>query len=449
MPNDLYNIPSPSTQTLKTDESLGYTPNEFGTFKKFAWRALIIFSVLYCFVYCGRLNLGLSIPLMSKEMGWTIPQLGILSSIVFWTYGFGHLFNGRLSEILGTKRIIVLGVFLTVTANLLVSIQDSILTVAIIWGFNGYFQSMIWSPGLLFISKWWPDNTRGFAYGIATGASALSSVIVWLTVYLSFILFPEAGWRAAFTFPLIFMLLFIIIFILFTKDSPQRIGLNEYIESNKELAAKEDEMKKILQEGGKLYPYLFLLKQWNFSIWLLIIAFSSIARYGLLTWIPLYYVSVFDVNIKDGLLATIGLPVGMACGAIIVPWLTDKYCPHNRNIAVVICAVLAGAVVLIFSQAPPGQFASFLLFASGFFIYSINGIAWVYATAVGGRVFSGTAAGVLDWAAYMGAAVQAILFGSILGGIDTWNYVFMAIGVICGLIAIFSTIISIFSQKKA
>lgn len=429
-------------------DTLGYSPSELKTFKKFAWRALVIFSILYSFVYCGRLNLGLAIPVMNEEMGWSLSKLGILSSVVFWTYGFGHLINGRLSEIIGPKLMIILGVILTVLANLLVSIQNSFLIIAIIWGFNGYFQSMIWSPGLSFLSKWWIGSSRGFANGFATGSTALSSVVVWMSVYLAFLLFPEAGWRAAFTFPLIFMALFVIIFVLLVKDKPSDLGLKEYQEPDKDIAKQEEEMKNILLEKGKLYPYLFLVKQWKFSLWLVIIAFSSLARYGLLTWIPSYYVRVFETNIKDGLLGTVGLPMGMACGAIIVPWLTDKYCPKNRNIAVVICSLCAALVVIGFSQTPPSILAGVLLFFAGFFVYSINGIAWVYATDVGGRVFSGTAAGILDWSAYMGAATQSIVFGSWLSGSDNWNNMFLAIGIACGLIALFATIISSFCKTR-
>ena len=55
-----------------------------------------------------------------------------------------------------------------------------------------------------------------------------------------------------------------------------------------------------LEEKGKLYPYVYLLKQWKFDLWIIIIACSSIARYGLLTWIPTYYVEVLNMDIPTG-----------------------------------------------------------------------------------------------------------------------------------------------------
>ena len=63
----------------------------------------------------------------------------------------------------------------------------------------------------------------------------------------------------------------------------------------------------------------------------------------------------------------------------------------------------------------------------GFFIYGINSLVWAFATDVGGRIFGGTAAGILDCAAYIGASVQAIYFGGVLTNSGNWNWVFLCI----------------------
>ena len=78
-----------------------------------------------------------------------------------------------------------------------------------------------------------------------------------------------------------------------------------------------------------------------------------------------------------------------------------------------------------------------LLFIAGFCIYAINGTVWAFATDIGGRVFSGTSAGCLNFCAYMGASSQAIIYGFILdaGG---WNILFMSISFFCMIIAIFA-----------
>ena len=76
-----------------------------------------------------------------------------------------------------------------------------------------------------------------------------------------------------------------------------------------------------------------------------------------------------------------------------------------------------------------------MLFISGFCIYAINGIVFTYATDIGGRVFSGTCSGVLNFAAYLGAAVQSVVYGFILNN-GGWGIVFASIAVFDFLIAL-------------
>ena len=56
-------------------------------------------------------------------------------------------------------------------------------------------------------------------------------------------------------------------------------------------------------------------------------------------------------------------------------------------------------------------------------------------------MFSSTAAGVLDFAAYMGAAIQSMLFGFILGD-GNWNVLFISVAAFCFLIAVVSFVCS-------
>jgi energy-converting hydrogenase Eha subunit B len=79
----------------------------------------------------------------------------------------------------------------------------------------------------------------------------------------------------------------------------------------------------------------------------------------------------------------------------------------------------------------PDASAGTLLAACGFFIYGVNSLVWAFATDIGGRVFAGTAAGILDWAAYMAAAMQSMFFGSILDSTGNWNVVMLTVAGAC------------------
>ena len=428
-----------SSPDLSGNDHLGYTESEYKIYKKNSNLVLIMFSLLYCMLYCGRLNLSPALDPMETELGWSKMELGILSSVLFWTYGFGHLINGRLGEIFGIKKFIIIGAILSGVANIFIGFQSVFLVIAVLWGLNGYFQSMLWSPGIALISAWWPGNKRGFATGFANAFSGFGQAVAWAAVYLSFSLFPQFGWKSAFFFPVIPIFVMVIIFGLVVKNKPTDAGISEYKEDAAR-AEHEDELKKVVEEKGKLYPYIHLFKQWRFDCWCLLIACSNVARYGLLTWIPMYFAQNLGVTVDGGLVGTVALPVGMGLGTLIVPWVTDKVCPNNRLPAVLICSLVAAGTVFIFPRLTSMALIAVMLFIAGFFIYAINGCVWAYASDIGGRVFGGTATGILDWAAYMGSAIQALYFGYVLDSTENWTFVFLCITVVCILIAVLAII---------
>ena len=425
----------------------GYKKSEYKRFMAGAWRYLILFSLLYCAHYCTRLNIGNAQVYMTE---FSSEDIGILSSVLFWTYGIGHLVNGRLGEVFGIRKFIIFSVILSVICNIFMGFQTSIIAMAVIWGLNGFFQSMAWSPGVSSLTAWWPGDKRGFATGFANAFSGFGQVVATLMVALGFVLLPNLGWRSAFFVPAIFPVLMLIIYCFFAKAGPKEIGLDDYKEEDEDKAASEDEMAQTVKEKGILYPYFHLIKNPIFLVWIFVVFASGIARYGLVTWIPKYLNENTELGAIVSLLTSTILPIGMGIGTLVVPTLTDKFCPNNRLWASVISGVISAlCVVGVAFLNPNNQFQFVLmlicLFFAGFFIYAINGTVWAYATDVGGRVFASTASGILDFAAYMGAAIQSAVYGFILGD-GNWNAVFISVAVFCMLIAIVS-FISAFKEK--
>lgn len=422
------------------DRRFGYTSEQYAVFRKYAWRYLLLFSFLYCCHYCTRLNLSNASALMLEGLNWSASDIGILTSTLFWTYGLGQLINGRLGDVVGPTRLVCAGVLLSALANIFFGLQSSLLVMAVTWGLNGFFQSMAWTPGIAALTKWWPGERRGFATGFANAFSGFGQAVATLAVALSFTMFPDMGWRAAFILPAAFPLLMLVVFKIFAKPSPKSIGLEEYVEEDESKVAAEREMLEIVRTRGKLYPYRYLLKNPVFLVWMFVIFSSGLVRYGLVTWIPLYFVDAHGTDITAGLLQSLTLPIGMGIGTLVVPWLTDRLCPGNRAPAVVVSSLVAGAAIACFYFLEPDTalalvLIEIVLFVAGFFVYAINGTVWAFATDVGGRVFSGTASGMLNCCAYAGAAVQAAVYGFLVdnGG---WNVMFVSLTCLCVVIAV-------------
>ena len=394
-------------------------------FKSYAWLVLLSFGFMYLFFYNGRQNINLVMTQMATDLGSTTSALGIVSSALFWCYAFGQLINGRLGAFFGYKRFMIVGVVASATLNVVISFQHSITVIAILWGLNGFFQSMVWSNGLGVVNKWWPNKKRGFATGLTTFFSGMAQVTTYLSVLLCLHLNPEWGWRAAFRFPMIPLLLSLVAFVLFFKNAPSEVGLAD-LEENEDKA--NSELDRAIREKGYFYPYKLLFSEPKVILFCFISAIAGIGRYGLLTWIPTYFIEELGLTIKDGIFSSILLPFGQACAMFIFPIITDKLLKGKREPMLLIASLVTFCGMLIFPFLKNQIAASIMLFVLGVFAM-VTGVIWTIAGDIGGKALSSTVIGVFDWAVYMGAAVQALLFGFVKDAFG-WLSIFVIIGVL-------------------
>ena len=82
--------------------------------------------------------------------------------------------------------------------------------------------------------------------------------------------------------------------------------------------------------------------------------------------------------------------------------------------------------MILFTFVETKFFASTTLLIVGMFSM-IDGVIWAVAGDMGGKILTSTVVGVLDWAVYMGAAVQAVCFGYVKD-VFGWDAIFITIG---------------------
>lgn len=404
----------------------GYNSEEFKKFKKYAWLMLLSFGFTYLFFYNGRQNINLVLPLMKQEFQSDLGTLGVVSSALFWCYAFGQLVSGRLGSYFGYKKLMIFGVVSSAVLNVLISFQNNLWVVAVLWGLNGFCQAMVWSNGLGVINKWWPKEKRGFASGLATAFSGVAQAVTYLTVNWCLILNPEWTWRAGFRYPIIPMVLILVAFVFFFKEKPENVGLKPFEEADKELDEANAAMEKTLAKKGFFYPYKLLFGEPKVLVFCLISAIAGIGRYGLLTWIPTYFTEELGLTLKDDMFTYIVLPLGQACAMFVFPFITDKVFKGKREPMLILASVVAFAGMICFPLFKTQMPATIMLFVVGVFSM-VTGVIWAIAGDMGGRALSSTVVGVLDWAVYMGAAIQASAFGFVQEKFG-WSAIFVTIG---------------------
>ena len=424
----------------------GYTAEQFQKFKKYAWLVLLSFSFTYLFFYNGRQNFNLVLPLMKEAFRSDLGTLGVVSSALFWCYAFGQLVSGRLGSYFGYKKLMVGGVVASAVLNVVISFQSNLWVIAVLWGLNGFCQAMVWSNGLGVINKWWPKEKRGFASGLATAFSGVAQAVTYLTVSFCLLLNPEWTWRAGFRYPIIPMVLILIAFVAFFKEKPQDVGLAAFEEADESLDSNDAAMEAQLAQKGFFYPYKLLFSEPKVLVFCLISAIAGIGRYGLLTWIPTYFTEALGLTLKDDMFTYIVLPLGQACAMFVFPLLTDRVFKGKREPMLILASIVAFAGLVCFPLFKTQLPATVMLFVVGVFSM-VTGVIWAIAGDMGGRALSSTVVGVLDWAVYMGAAIQASVFGFVKEAFG-WPAIFVTIGCLYVILLALTLIARKMTMKK-
>ena len=409
----------------QTKNTYGYSKEEYQKFKKHAWLVLLSFGFTYLFFYNGRQNINLVMPLLKEYFSSNLGTIGVVSSALFWCYAFGQLVSGRLGSFFGYKKLMFVGIVISAILNVLISFQSNLVVIAILWGANGFAQAMVWSNGIGVINKWWPKDQRGFSSGIATAFSGLAQVVTYLTINWCLLLNPEWGWRAGFRFPMIPLVIMLIAFIAFFKDKPEDVNLKPFIEQDETLAEKNKFLEDVSKKGF-FYPYKLLFSEPKVIVFCLISAIAGIGRYGLLTWVPTYFTEELNLSLKNDMFTYIVLPLGQACAMFVFPLLTDKIFKGKREPMLILASIVACLGLVAFPFVNTQLPATIMLFVVGVFSM-VTGVIWTIAGDIGGRSLSSTVIGVFDWAVYMGAAIQAAIFGFVKEYIG-WSAIFIIIG---------------------
>lgn len=398
-------------------------------FHKYKWAGLVTFALMYSLAYLGRFNVNSFMENIAKDLQVSFMQQQILSISIFISYAAGSFVNGYIADRLGGKKTAVLGGVMTIILNMLTSFQSHWVPMLCLWTLNGYCQSMVWVGGIQYLSQWWAASERGKGIGIANFSSGISHAAAYSFPLMLHVLWPDLGWRESFLMLMFLFLFFVGMFQLCAVERPQDKGLAPYEPESKKVRLKEEYLKKIREQ--KRMPWLYLLRQKKFIWWCMIALFSSICRYGLLNWIPFYFNGQKESIVISDFFLNLTLPVGMAFGTLILTWAAGSKIPENKGLLVTALAAMCGTLTLIVPMMQESQAVLVGVFLTGFALYGINGILWLHAIEQGSRIFSGSAAGIINCFAYLGASLEGIIFPLILRWSHTSISVFVVMEVLC------------------
>ncbi|WP_262907378.1 MFS transporter [Chryseobacterium sp. LC2016-27] len=177
----------------------------------------------------------------------------------------------------------------------------------------------------------------------------------------------------------------------------------------------------------------------NFTFVRLCISFGleSMARYGLIFWVPVHFLGKNWKEDPSFLWVTFLLPLGMAIGAVSFGQLAVSVFKNNfRSITfgMLVCSIISFSLYTFTSSniiIIIIIIIAFLLIACGFFVYGPQANFWALCPQILGKHKTGTAMGIMNMFGYLCAALIEPILGSVISFSKNTSILFIVIGVLC------------------
>jgi sugar phosphate permease len=401
--------------------------------KKMFW----LMWVTYASFYLCRVNISIALPEIAEEFSLTKTNIGLVLSSLFLLYAIGQFINGQLGDKLNSRPIIALGLLSSAMLNIIFGFSGGVLGLMIvIWGLNGYFQSMGWGPTVKAMANWFPVKVRGKISGRLGTSYIIGGAISWL---LAGTIIKYFNWRFTFWFPSIFCIFIALHWFIRARNAPEEVGLPSLEEQEKGLESRE--IRKDIHIGFRntlritlLNPYIWFTAFGLFGL--------NIVRYGFMSWAPTFMFEEQGATISLAAYKAIAFPVAGGLGAIFAGWASDRIFKHRRAPVAFMMLVLLAISCYVYKIIPGDNWVlSFIvLLLVGFFTFGphILMVAAIPAD-LGSRKAASSATGFIDAMGYLGASLTGVGTGYLIEKFG-WNagFYFWILG------AVFAAIMTLF-----
>ena len=373
-------------------------------------RQVLAMLFVYATFYVCRLAFSASKKGMIEQGAYTPAEIGYVGSALLFAYAIGKIVNGFIADRVNVKKYIMLGLFISSLANMLVGFHIPALMLAVVWFVNGFAQASGAPCCVVALSRWWPKEKRGTYYGIWSCSNNLGEVLAYvvsavLVVWVGKQFGPDWAWKSCFWGATAFGFVGIAAAWLFFGNSPEDEGLPPVPVDEKEA--------KIDTAGGQRIALT------TAAVWLIALAggFFAASRYAVIDW------GMFFLQVKKGYseagaatVVSINSIVG-AVSSALSGIISDRFFKSSRKELAISAGVL-NIVALSLFMLVPGRHVWLDVLAMVMFGFAVG----ILLTFLGGlmavdyvpKCAAGAALGIAGMGNYIGAGLQSIISGCLV-----------------------------------
>ena len=390
--------------------------------RSLAFQSFVAGTLGYSLYYVCRTSLNvMKKPILDSGM-LDATQLGVIGSALLFAYAIGKLVNGFIADHCNIKRFMATGLLVSTLANLTMGVlglfgsnnefvgqamipSAAVFVIfAIMWGVNGWSQSMGAPPAIIALSRWFPLSRRGTFYGFF---SASHNIGEWLSFIFVGSIVAVSGWQWGFFGSALAGVIGVIVIIFMMHDTPESKGLP----SIEVLTGEKVEVKKKDESVGDIQKQVLRTP----AVWILALAsaFMYISRYSLNSWGILFLQEQKGFSLETAtFIISINALLGIV-GTVLAGWMSDVLFKGDRKMPAFVSGILLSISYIIFIYGGNEYWvnvASMVLFgiAIGVLIAFLGGLM---AVDIVPRRATGAALGIVGMASYIAAGLQDVVSG--------------------------------------
>ena len=402
-----------------------------GVYKSLRNRTFWGVTIAYSLYYVCRMSINVVKQPLIDDGILSAGELGLVGSALLFVYAIGKFMNGFIADYCNVRRFMATGLFISAVINLLMGALGFVkgmlptavifICFAVLWGINGWMQSMGSAPGVISLSRWFPQAKRGSYYSLFSSSPYIGEFISYniLAVVVGWL-----GWQSGFIMAALAGLIGAAIILLFVSDTPESKGLPSIQQISGEALTKEDRMPtRELQKMVLKHP----------GIWVIALssAFIYITKYAIAGWGVLFLQKARGFELAQASQVIAFSAVFGILGTVLAGWLSDKVFKGDRIKPAVLSGSISTSSLILFLFVG-GGFVLNIFYVSLFslavgVLYCI--VAGLMAVDIVPRKATGAALGVVGISSYVAAGLQDITSGyliqgftKVVDGVDVYNF---------------------------
>lgn len=272
-------------------------------------------------------------------------QLALISMLFMIAYGVSQLISGKVYDKIGTRKGFTLSAILWGASDALASLSTGFKSLSAFRMALGLGEAGPWPGTTKSNAEWFPQKERALAQGIFGAAASMGSILAPIIIPLIYI---AVGWRWTFVIVGSLGIVWVLPWLVINKKGPKE---HPWItDEERDYIINGQPEKVCTNDRSKSWGELLRIR----SSWSIILGrfFLDPIWWMFVTWLPIYLMEVFHLDIKQVAMSAWVPYLGAAVGSILGGWFSGWLVGRGRTVNYARkTAMVLGALVILPAMA--------------------------------------------------------------------------------------------------